>query len=66
MVVYLDDILITGQSEQEHLVTLEIVLITLEQYGLRLKREKCKFIVPTVDYLGYRIDHKDCSAYQIS
>ena len=28
----------------------------LESAGLRLKLSKCKFMQPTVEYLGYRID----------
>ena len=56
VVVYIDDILITWSIEQEHLAVLGQVLEILEKYGLRLKKEKCLFIAPTVDYLGYRID----------
>ena len=56
VVVYLDDILITGTSEEDHLSTLEEVLKRLQDAGLRLKRNKCKFMVPSVSYLGYKID----------
>lgn len=37
---YLDDILITGRNNGEHLKTLDQVLTRLEEYGLRLQREK--------------------------
>ena len=56
VVVYLDDILISGKSESEHMVTLEAVLQRLAGADLHLKREKCTFLVPSVTYLGYRID----------
>ena len=56
VVVYLDDILITGTTEEDHLSTLEKVLKRLQDAGLRLKRNKCKFMVPSVSYLGYQID----------
>ena len=56
VVVYLDDILISGKSESEHMATLEAVLQRLAGAGLHLKREKCTFLVPSVTYLGYRID----------
>ena len=36
VVVYLDDILVTGRTEEEHLSRLEEVLTRLEQAGLRL------------------------------
>ena len=53
--VYLDDILITGDSEAAHLRNLEAVLSRLETAGIRLKREKCEFMLPQVEYLGHRI-----------
>ena len=40
---YLDDILITGSSEKEHMVNLEEVLRRLREHGITLKREKCSF-----------------------
>ena len=56
VVVYLDDILITGKTDNEHLATLEEVLQRLAAAGLHLKREKCTFLVPSVTYLGFKID----------
>ena len=53
--VYLDDILITGKTEKEHLQNLENVLTCLENSGLRLKQQKCSFMLPSVDYLGHTI-----------
>eukprot|EP00731_Ephydatia_muelleri_P001678 Em0001g1678a len=53
--VYLDDILITGQSEADHLRTLEDVLGRLEAAGMRLKAAKCLFMQKEVEYLGHRI-----------
>ena len=56
VVVYLDDILVTGKTEEEHLKSLEEVLKRLLEAGLRLRREKCVFMQDSVTYLGYRID----------
>ena len=53
VVVYIDDILVTGKTQEEHLAILERVLSRLESAGLRLKRNKCVFLAP---YLGYKID----------
>ena len=53
--IYLDDILITGKDDADHLQTLETVLTRLETAGLRLRREKCVFMLPSVEYLGHRI-----------
>ena len=55
VVVYIDDILITGKTESEHLRNLEEVLTRLESSGFRLKRCKCEFLLPSVDYLGHTI-----------
>ena len=53
MHAYLDDILVTGTSESEHLQILEQVLTRLEEVGIRLKESKCQFLLPSVEYLGY-------------
>ena len=55
-VCYLDDILITGQDDKEHLTTLQKVFERLHQWGLRLKESKCSFMTNSVNYLGYIVD----------
>lgn len=50
--VYIDDILVTGQTEAEHLENLDEVLGRLEKAGVRLKK-KCSFLLPEVEYLGH-------------
>ena len=57
-VCYLDDILVTGQTEEEHLQNLERVLDWLQSQGLRLKRRKCVLMVPRVEHLGHCIDSR--------
>ena len=54
--VYIDDILITGRTNKEHLQNLETVLQRLQEAGLHLNREKCYFMMPSIEYLGYVID----------
>ena len=53
--VYLDDILITGPTDEAHTKTLDKVLRRLNDAGVHLKREKCFFMLPSVKYLGHRI-----------
>ncbi len=58
VLVYLDDILITGKSLSEHLSTLRTVLERTETAGIRLKKEKCSFLLPSVEFLGHYISAK--------
>ena len=53
--VYIDDILVTGKTDEEHLDTLDRVLTRLQEKGLRLKKRKCEFMRPSVEYLGHII-----------
>ena len=54
--VYLDDVLVTGRTNEEHLQTLDLVMERLMSAGFCLKRQKCHFMVEEVEYLGHRID----------
>ena len=56
--MYLDDILITGKDEASHLKALEEVLKRLSDAGLRVKRDKCLFLVSSVVFLGHKVDSK--------
>ena len=53
---YLDDILVTGSTREEHLQNLETVLQRLDQRGVRVKKSKCEFLKDSVEYLGHKID----------
>ena len=52
---YIDDILIMGKTD-DHLQNLSQVLTRLEQQGIRLKKEKCKFMAASVEYFGHKVD----------
>lgn len=56
VICYIDDILVTGATEEQHLKNLGEVLCRLQKYGLRVKKSKCAFMQESVEYLGYRID----------
>nr|XP_061833859.1 uncharacterized protein K02A2.6-like [Nerophis lumbriciformis] len=53
---YLDDILCTGSTDQEHLDNLDAALQRLKEYGLRVRKDKCEFFQLSVEYLGHVID----------
>ncbi|KRY16906.1 Retrovirus-related Pol polyprotein from transposon, partial [Trichinella britovi] len=42
--VYLDDIIVYGRTEEEHLERLEGVLSRLQSVGLKIKPEKCQLM----------------------
>jgi len=51
--VYIDDIVISGENDADHLQNLETVLECLAKAGLRAKKNNC---VTSVDYIGNVID----------
>jgi transposase InsO family protein len=53
---YIDDILVSGVNEEDHLHNLDLVFKRLESAGLTLKLPKCVFTTPSVEYLGHIID----------
>ena len=59
---YLDDILVTGVTAEEHLRNLDEVLTRLKKHGARLRKDKCKFMESSVEYLGHRIDQEGIPA----
>ena len=50
---YLDDIIVLGRTFEEHLENLREVLRRLQQAGLRLNEEKCRFCQTELQYLGH-------------
>ena len=56
VVCYIDDIMVTGATTEEHLSNLGKVFLRLREYGLRLNLDKCRFLEESVEYLGYVIN----------
>ena len=56
MLCYVDDILVSGKTEEEHMTNLRRVLERLQEHGVRVKKSKCSFLQSSVQYLGHRID----------
>ena len=56
VVSYLDDLVVTGKTDQEHIANLKKALDRLKTTGFRLKMEKCEFFQAEVRYLGHIID----------
>lgn len=55
-IVYLDDILVYSDTEEEHTQHVHRVLERLQQYDLFANLAKCEFDVNRVNFLGYIVD----------
>ena len=64
VVWYMDDILVTGRTDEEHLKHLNDVLARLEKHGLRGRKEKCAFFKDSAEYLGHIIDRNGIKPVQ--
>ena len=56
VVCYIDDLHIHGRTYEEHLKNIDVVLQRLKQYRVRLRKEKCNFLSPSVDFSGHEFD----------
>ena len=54
--VYIDDILVASETEEEHLKDLKVVLDLLRENGLVTNRKKCILGRSSIEFLGYRVD----------
>lgn len=54
--VFMDDVLVYGQTPEQHDQRLNKVLERIESVGLKLNKEKCKFRQNTLHFLGQVID----------
>ena len=55
VVYYIDDILVTGRTREEHSKNLRAVLQRIKEHGLRLKKSKCQFFTKELEFLGHSI-----------
>lgn len=53
---YIDDILISGCDDHNHLQNLKEVLLGLQDNGITVKKSKCSFLQDSVEYLGHVVD----------
>lgn len=57
VICYIDDILVSGRTYEDHLSSLEEVLKCLLTEGITVKRCKCSFLHTRFEYLGHVMDH---------
>ena len=53
--IYLDDLLVTSESPDQHMEHLRLVFERLRHYGM-INPQKCKFGVASVEFLGHLVD----------
>lgn len=52
----LDDLIITGSNDEAHFRNLEGALERMSSMGIKLKKEKCVFMEPSVEYFAFVVD----------
>ena len=58
VVVYIDDILITGENQEVHDKAMKAVLDKILKSGLILKQEKCEWYKSSIQFLGHIISQE--------
>ncbi|XGW25993.1 hypothetical protein V3C99_006978 [Haemonchus contortus] len=53
---YLDDVIVTGRTIEEHAANLEALFERINQFGFHVRMEKCSFLMHQIRYLGNIID----------
>ena len=54
-IIYLDDVIVYGRTEEEHLERLWIVLECFREFNLKLKPSKCSFFQSEIVYLTHHV-----------
>ena len=57
-VIYLDDVIVFGRTEEEHLEHLCIVFKRFREFNLKLKPSKCSFLQSEIIYLAHHISQQ--------
>ena len=64
VIVRVDNFLVSGACDEDHLNNLEEVLKRLASTGLRLRKDKCVFMEPPVTYLEHKVSKEGIQPLQ--
>ena len=56
--IYLDDVIVFSQTEEEHLTWLQAVFEHFREHGLKLKPSKCHFLWKEIAFLGHKVSEE--------
>jgi Reverse transcriptase (RNA-dependent DNA polymerase) len=62
VVIFFDDILIYSSSHEEHIAHLRKIFSTLKEHNLAVKRSKCIFSSPSIEFMGHIISTQGVAA----
>ena len=57
-IIYLDDVIVCGCTEEEHLEHLHIMFECFHEFNLKLKPSTCVFFQSEIVYLAHHFSHK--------
>ena len=63
VMVYIDDIIVFSKNLEDHISHLEQVFTLLNEAGMKIKIQKCRFARNAVKYLGHIVSHEGIKAY---
>lgn len=55
VVVYLDDLMVSGRTQEEHDFRLARLMERIQEYGILLNEEKCVFNVSSIEFVGHAL-----------
>ena len=56
--IYLDEVIVFSQTEEDHLHCLQVVLSGFLEHSLKLKPSKCHFLQDEITFLGHEVSPK--------
>ena len=65
IICYIDNSLIVGETDEQYWQNVRAVLQKLQNYGIRIMKEKCSFMQESVTYLGFCVSAKGLSPTKV-
>ena len=56
--IYLDDVIVFSQTEEDHLIRLRAVFEHFQEHSLKLKPSKCHFLWKEITFLGHKVSEE--------